>query len=78
MTEKRAKDTVLAQRGRQAAIVLVVTGLFWILTTWMGARMGLDNRTRGLFDLIALAGFGYALWLTWQVWRMRSDETKSR
>ena len=78
MTRSREKDTALARSGRLAAIVMVATGLFWMATTWMGSQMGLSMRTRALFDLMALAGFGYALWLTWRTWRMRQDDSNSR
>lgn len=47
------------------------TGVFWMLATYIGAEMGLSNRIRALFDLIALAGFGGALWMTFQIWQNR-------
>lgn len=57
--------------GRRAAIVIVATGLFWIVATWAGDALGLSNRVRALFDLIALAGFGFGLWMTYGVTRER-------
>ena len=62
--------------GRRAAIVLAGTGLFWIAATWIGGALGLENRVRALFDLIALAGFGLALWMTYQAWRERQDDER--
>ena len=53
--------------GRRAALVIVATGLFWIVATWAGGALGLPNRWRALFDLIALAGFGFGLWMTYGV-----------
>ena len=46
-----------ARKGRLTALVIAGTGAFWILATFIGAEMGWSNRTRALFDLIALAGF---------------------
>ena len=43
----------------------------WILVTQIGAQYGWSNRTRALFDLAALAGFGFALWQTYLLWRNR-------
>ena len=60
--------------GRRAALAIVATGLFWIAATWAGGALGLTNRVRALFDLIALAGFGIALWMTYGVVRERRRE----
>ena len=57
--------------GRKAALVIVGTGVFWILANIAGDRMGWSNRDRALLDLFALVGFGYGLWLTWQLTRRR-------
>ena len=57
--------------GRRAAMFLAGVGVFWIIATWAGGALGLSNRTRALFDLIALAGFGWALWMTYGIWRAR-------
>ena len=59
-----------AKAGRQAALVFVATGLFWIAAIWIGGRLGLSIRTRALFDLIALAGFAFGLWMTYRAWRI--------
>ena len=61
------------RKGRHAALVIAGTGVFWVLATFIGGQMGLDNRTRALFDLIALAGFVWALWMIFQIWRARQD-----
>jgi hypothetical protein len=57
--------------GRQVALTLAGVGLFWIGTTWAGAAWGWPLRVRVFCDLLALAGFAFALYLTWQVWRLR-------
>ncbi len=46
----------------------------WICATWAGAKYGWSTRTSGLFDLAALAGFGFALWQTFKLWRTRQND----
>lgn len=58
-----------ARLGRQAALVLAGAGVFWIVVEWVGAAQGFSNRTLGLFNLIALAGFGVGLWLAFRAWQ---------
>ncbi len=62
-----------ARMGRQAALVIAGTGVFWILTTLIGGWMGLSNRMLALFDLVALAGFVWAFWMIFQIWRLRQN-----
>ena len=61
----------IAPAARLAALTLAGVGLAWIAATWAGDALGWSVRVRALFDLLALAGFGFALYLTWQVWRLR-------
>jgi threonine/homoserine/homoserine lactone efflux protein len=49
-------------------------GVFWIVATAVGSQLGLSLRVRALFDLAALAGFGFALWQTYKLWRARQDD----
>ena len=72
MTQER--DTELARKGRTVAIVIAGRGVFWILANLVGGQFGLTNRTRALFDLMALAGFVWALWMIYQIWRLRQDD----
>ena len=60
--------------GRRVALFIAGVGLFWILTTWLGSALGLSERVRVLFDLFALAGFGWALWMTIDIWRKRQND----
>lgn len=60
--------------GRMAAIVIAVTGLFWIGATWAGGHFGWTNRTRALMDLIALAGFVFAMITLARVLRARKKD----
>lgn len=57
--------------GRRMALFIAGIGVLWVLANIVGSDMGWSPRTRALFDLMALAGFGlafvYAIWM----WRQR-------
>ena len=57
--------------GRRLALVIAGTGLFWVLVNLIGAEYGWSNRARAFFDLVALAGFGWAFWIAIGLWRRR-------
>lgn len=63
-----------ARAGQRVALIMAGTGVFWVLITLIGSEYGWSNRTRAFFDLAALAGFGFALWQTFQLWRMRRND----
>ncbi len=69
MGEKKDENRM----GRQAALLIAGTAIFWVGASFVGGQLGLDNRTRALFDLIALAGFIWAFWMIFQIWRARRD-----
>jgi threonine/homoserine/homoserine lactone efflux protein len=60
--------------GRRAALEVAGAALFWILATAIGAEYGFSQRVRAALDLIALAGFGLGLWLTFRLWRDRRGD----
>ena len=62
--------------GRRAALVLAGTGVFWVIAIFAGNALDLPMRWRGLFDLMALAGFVMGLWMTYQTWRARRDDER--
>lgn len=62
-----------SRKGRQAALVIAGTAVFWVLAELIGAQMGWSLRLRALFTLIAGAGFIWALWMIFQIWRARQD-----
>ncbi len=66
-------DQQQARRGRKTALVIAGTAVFWVVATFLGGQMGLDNRMLALLDLIALAGFVWAFWMIFQMWRARRD-----
>lgn len=59
----------IARQGRIVALVIAGVGLFWIAATALGGALDWSQRTRAFFDLAALAGFGTALWMIYQLWR---------
>ncbi|SEK36374.1 hypothetical protein SAMN05443999_101286 [Roseovarius azorensis] len=70
------RDQQIARKGRFTALVIAGTAVFWIAATLIGGQLGLDNRTRALFDLMALAGFVWALVLIYQIWRARRSNQR--
>ena len=68
------KDRTLARQARLVSIVIAATMVLWMLSQWVGRELGLDMRYVFLFDLFALAGFIWALVVTWQIWRKRGGE----
>lgn len=67
------KDQQIARKGRLTAMVIAGTAVLWILAVLIGGHLGLSNRVRALFDLMALAGFIWAFVLIYQLWRLRRD-----
>lgn len=63
----------VSRRGRQLALVIAGLGVAWIAVTAIGAAMGWSMRLRALFDLIILAGFGWAIWQVIGLWRSQKQ-----
>ncbi|MGR3661214.1 MAG: DUF5337 domain-containing protein [Paracoccaceae bacterium] len=68
------QDKYLARQARMVALVIAGTTLLWLGAQWLGGRLGLDARYVFLFDLAALAGFIWALVVTYQIWRKRRED----
>jgi hypothetical protein len=66
-------DKVVARKARLVAIVIVVTMVLWLGAQVLGSKLGLPGRYVFLFDFAALAGFFWALVVTYQIWRNRRD-----
>lgn len=62
-----------AQLGRRAALVIAGTAILWVAATTIGAMAGLNQRQLALFDLMALGGFLWAIWMIYNIWRARRD-----
>lgn len=63
-----------SKAGQRLALVIAGTGVAWVLANMLGAHFGWSNRTRALFDLIALAGFAWAIFVAIGIWRARQDK----
>ena len=60
-----------ARRGRVISLLIAGVAIGWIALTALGQALDLSQRTRALFDLLALAGFGMAIWMIYGLWRDR-------
>jgi threonine/homoserine/homoserine lactone efflux protein len=63
-----------SRAGRRAALVIAGTALLWVVATYLGAKLGLGQRVLALFDLMALGGFLWAMWMIYNIWRARQDK----
>lgn len=64
----------LNRRGRVIALVIAGTGLGWMAAFALGVALDLSQRLRALFDLAALGGFVWALWMLYGLWRDRQKD----
>ncbi|MFC6687338.1 DUF5337 domain-containing protein [Jhaorihella thermophila] len=70
------RDSAIARKGRQIAVVIAATMVLWLAANALGPMLGLPGRYALLFDLAAIAGFIYALVNILQLWRMRQDQNR--
>ncbi len=64
-------DHQTAEQTRLVAFVLAGTMILWIGAQWLGGTFGWEARFAFLFDLAALAGFTFALLVSYRIWRKR-------
>ncbi|MFN3954933.1 MAG: DUF5337 domain-containing protein [Pararhodobacter sp.] len=76
MTRTGEHDKDHARDVRRVAIVLAVTMVLWMLASWAGGFYGWQARYAFLFDFLALAAFGWALIVTYRIWRARRDRNR--
>lgn len=69
-----AKDVISAAKAKQAALAIAGTMCLWLLLQLIGAQMGWPPKYALLIDLAALAGFIWALAVTFQIWRARRND----
>ena len=67
------KEMVLARQARLVAIVLIATVVLWLGAQKVGGEMGWPPKFVLLFDFAALAGFVWALVVTYRIWRARRN-----
>ena len=73
MTNSPDPDRQLARQARFVALVIAATMLLWMAAQYVGRELGLAARYVFLFDMFALAGFVWALVVTYQIWRKRRE-----
>lgn len=66
-----ASDARRAKQARLVALVLAATMALWLGGQWLGGQFGWEARYVFLFDLAAIAGFVWALVVTYGIWRGR-------
>ena len=71
MTDRTEIDQALGRQARLVSIVIALTMILWMAAQWVGGKLGLPDHYVFLFDLFALAGFLWALIVTWQIWKKR-------
>ena len=69
-------DRKQAQAGRRAALVIAGTAILWVAATFIGRKNGLSQRELIPFDLMALGGFLWAVWMIYNIWRARRDNQR--
>jgi len=73
-TVSEPRDKAIAAKSRVAALVIAATMVIWLGGQWAGRQFGLSPRYAFLFDFAALAGFFWALVVTYQAWRLRQSD----
>ncbi|MGR3289753.1 MAG: DUF5337 domain-containing protein [Paracoccaceae bacterium] len=68
------EENRLARKTRLVAIVIAFTTIGWLGAQVFGKQIGLAGRSALLFDMLALAGFFWALVEIFQVWRQRQQQ----
>jgi hypothetical protein len=65
------RDPAQAGQVRLVAVVLAATMVLWMFLSWAGGFYGWQARYAFLIDFLALAAFGWALYVTYRIWRAR-------
>ncbi|MGH1413317.1 MAG: DUF5337 domain-containing protein [Pelagimonas sp.] len=68
------EKTNQARQGRMISLVIAGVAIGWIAATALGQALDWTQRTRVLFDLLALAGFTMAIWMIYGLWRDRQKD----
>jgi uncharacterized membrane-anchored protein len=67
------RDRALARRSRTVALVMAAAMVLWLGAQVLGARLGLPPALAFVFDAVALVAFGWALYVTFQIWQARRN-----
>ncbi len=69
MADPDPQAVLIARKARRVALVIAGTMLLWLGGQRIGAEMGIPLKYSFLIDLMALAGFIWAMVVTYQIWR---------
>lgn len=69
MAKPSSRDMALARQARLVGVVMASAIVAWVILGWMGREFGWDPRYAFLIDFSALAAFGWALIVTFRIWR---------
>jgi predicted MFS family arabinose efflux permease len=69
--ERKRQD---GREGRMVALVIAGVALAWMGGQWLGRSLGWEARYVFLIDFLALAGFLWAMIVTYQIWRRRRND----
>ena len=58
-----------AAQARLAAVVSIAAAVLWMAAQWLGPLLGLPGHYSILFDLMALAAFGFSMVVTYRLSR---------
>ncbi len=72
MREKKAENQ--RKQAKLASYVMLASVAVLMGGSWLGGQLGLPVRYAFLFDLIALAGFAFAMITLFRVWRERQQD----
>ena len=70
----KPSDTKRGKQAKRAALVIAGTMALWILLQLIGAQYDWAPKNALLIDLAALAGFIWALVITFEIWRLGRDD----
>ncbi|MEM1352898.1 MAG: DUF5337 family protein [Pseudomonadota bacterium] len=70
-TSAEAQERALAAKGRMVSLVIVGTMALWLVSLWVGPRLGLTTRYALLIDLLALAALAWTFIVSMQIKRAR-------
>jgi hypothetical protein len=73
-----AQERALAAKGRMVSLVIVGTMLLWLMSLWLGPRLGITTRYALLIDLFALAALFWTFIVSWQIKRARKALRESK
>jgi fatty acid desaturase len=74
MTETPKQTKARTAQIRTAATVMAGTMILWMAAQFFGGQLGLPIKYAFLFDLAAIVGLVWALFVTYLVWRARKND----